>query len=108
LIGSQSTYNLANVEEDAVEPPPMDRLHSQYQALLEISEALASHRELDQLFSELAPRLHRVVQFDFANLLLYDPDRKTLQSHVFETPDPAYSCAPGECPMETPGGFPSG
>jgi hypothetical protein len=62
LIGSQSTYNLANVEEDAVEPPPMDRLHSQYQALLEISEALASHRELDELFSELAPRLHRVVR----------------------------------------------
>ncbi len=83
----------------------MDRLHSQYQALLEISEAIASHRELDQLFSELAPRLHRVVQFDFANLLLYEPDRKTLKSHVFETPDPAYSCAPGECPMEAPGGW---
>ena len=83
----------------------MDHLHSQYQALLEISEALASNRELDELFSELAPRLHRVVQFDFANLLLYEPDRKALKSHVFETPDPAYSCAPGECPMEAPGSW---
>ena len=83
----------------------MDRLHSQYQALLEISEAIASHRELDQLFSELAPRLHRVVQFDFANLLLYEPNRKALKSQVLETPDPAYACVPGECPMESPGGW---
>jgi len=83
----------------------MDRLHSQYQALLEISEAIASHRELDELFAELAPRLHRVVQFDFANLILYEPDRKVLKSHVLETPDPAYICPPGECPMETPGGW---
>ncbi len=71
----------------------MDLLHSQYQALLEISEAIASHREMEPLFRDLAPRLHRVVQFDFANLLLYEPDRKTLKSHVLETPDPAYTCA---------------
>ena len=83
----------------------MDLLHSQYQALLEISEAIASHRELDQLFRDLAPRLHRVVQFDFANLILYEPDRKALKSHVFETPDPAYTCAAGDCPMEAPGGW---
>ena len=83
----------------------MDILHSQYRALLEISEAIASHRELDQLFSELAPRLHSVVQFDFANLILYEPDRKVMKSHVLETPDPAYICPPGECPMETPGGW---
>ena len=45
------------------------------------------------------------MQFDFANLLLYEPDHKALKSHVFETPDPAYSCAPGECPMEAPGSW---
>jgi formate hydrogenlyase transcriptional activator len=83
----------------------MDLLHTQYQALLDIAEAIASHRELEQLFSNLAPRLHRVVQFDFANLILYEPDRKALKSHVLETPDPAYACPPGECPMETPGGW---
>jgi formate hydrogenlyase transcriptional activator len=83
----------------------MDLLHTQYQALLDIAEAIASHRELEQLFSNLAPRLHRVVQFDFANLILYELDRKALKSHVLETPDPAYACPPGECPMETPGGW---
>ena len=53
----------------------MDLLHSQYQALLDISEAIASHRELDQLFHDLAPRLHSVVRFDFVNLILYQPGR---------------------------------
>ena len=83
----------------------MDLLHSQYQALLEISEAIASHRDLDQLFHDLAPRLHRVVQFDFANLILYEPTRQVMKSHVLETPDPSYTCPPGDCPMETPGGW---
>jgi len=80
-------------------------LHGQYQALLEISQAIASHRELDQLFHDLAPRLHRVVEFDFANLILHEPARKMMKSHVLETPDPAYACPAGECPMESPGGW---
>jgi formate hydrogenlyase transcriptional activator len=83
----------------------MDLLHSQFQTLLEISEAIASQRDLEQLFKDLAPRLHHVVQFDFANLILYEPTRQVMKSHVLETPDPAYACPPGECPMETPGGW---
>src|SRR5688572_23158048 len=88
-------------------PPPQeaDLLHSQYQALLEISEAIASHRDLGQLFHDLAPRLHRAVQFDFINLILYEPTRKMMKSHVLETPDPAYVCPDGDCPMETPAGW---
>ena len=82
-----------------------DLLHSQYQALLEVSEAIALHRDLDRLFHDLAPRLHRVVQFDFANLILYEPTRKVMKSHVLETPDPAYVCPSGDCPMESPGGW---
>src|SRR5688572_5633558 len=80
-------------------------LHGRYEALLAISEAIASHRELDRLFAELARRLHSVVQFDFANLILYDPSRNVMKSHVLETPDPSYACPAGECPMETPGGW---
>ena len=82
-----------------------DLLHGRYQALLEISEAIASHRELDQLFRDLAPRLHRVVEFDFANLILYEPSQKSMRSHVLETPATAYVCPPGDCPMETVGGW---
>jgi formate hydrogenlyase transcriptional activator len=85
--------------------PEADLLHNQYQALLEVSEAIASHRDLDRLFHDLAPRLHGVVQFDFANLILYEPTRKVMKSHVLETPDPAYVCPSGDCPMESPGGW---
>jgi formate hydrogenlyase transcriptional activator len=72
-------------------------------ALLEVSEAIASHRELPKLFHDLAPRLHRVIQFDFINLILHDAERNLMRSHVLETPDPHYACVcrPGECPTET-------
>ena len=100
-----SAYILRPVNDEAIEQQEMDLLHGQYQALLEISEAIASHRDLDQLFHDLAPRLHRVVQFDFVNLILYEPTRKMMKSHVLETPDPNYTCPAGECPMETPGGW---
>ena len=93
------------MNDQATERQGTDLLHSQYQALLEISEAIASHRDLDRLFHDLAPRLHRVLEFDFANLILYEPGRQAMKSHVLETPDPNYTCPPGECPMETPGGW---
>jgi formate hydrogenlyase transcriptional activator len=105
LIGLWSAYNLTYVKNGTLESQEMDRLQGQYQALLEVSQAIASRRELDQLFADLAPRLHSVVEFDFANLILYDSTRKVLKSHVLETPDPAYTCPPGACPMETPGGW---
>ncbi len=98
-------YILRFVNDQSIEQQQMNLLHSQYQALLEISEAIASHRDLDQLFRDLAPRLHRVVEFDFANLILYEPGPQRMKSHVLEIPDPAYACPPGECPMETPGGW---
>jgi len=50
----QSLYILKPVNDQTIERQEMD-LHSQYQALLEISEAIASHRDLDQLFHDLAP-----------------------------------------------------
>ena len=93
------------MKDDSLERRETELLHGQYQALLEISEAIASHRELDQLFRDLAPRLHRVVEFDFANLILHEPARNMMKSHVLETPDPAYTCPGGECPMESPGGW---
>jgi len=105
LNHSPPAYILESVNDQTIERRETDLLHSQYQALLEISEAIASHRDLDQLFHDLAPRLHRVVQFDFANLILYDPANNAMKSNVLETPDPAYTCPAGECPMETPGGW---
>jgi len=82
-----------------------DHLNRQYQTLLEVSESIVSHRELTELFHDLAPRLHHVVHFDFINLILHEPERNVMASNVLETPDPNYACPSGECPMETLGGL---
>lgn len=82
-----------------------DYLSRQYQTLLEVSESIVSHRDLTELFHDLAPRLHRVIDFDFINLILHEPERNVMVSNVLETPDPNYTCPSGECPMETPGGW---
>ncbi len=91
--------------DNPIEQETTGLLQNHYQTLLEISEAIAVHRDLDRLFAELAPRLHRVVEFDFANLILYDSAHKRLKSNVLETPDQAYVCPEGDCPMETPGSW---
>jgi formate hydrogenlyase transcriptional activator len=83
----------------------LDLIQTQHQALLDISQAIASHRDLAQLFHDLAPRLHSVVQFEFVNLILHEPARNVMRSHVLECPDPNYDCPSQECPMETPGGW---
>jgi hypothetical protein len=44
-----------------------DLLHGRCQTLLEISEAIASHRELDQPFRDLAPR-GSIVWFEWSFL----------------------------------------
>jgi formate hydrogenlyase transcriptional activator len=66
---------------------PCETLAEQYQALLEVSEAIAVHRDLPTLFHDLADRLHRVVNFEYMRLLLHDPDRNVMRLHILEAPD---------------------
>ena len=47
-----------------------------YQALLAVSEAIVSHRDLSALFHELAGQLRRVVRFDYLGLTLHEAMRK--------------------------------
>jgi formate hydrogenlyase transcriptional activator len=54
--------------------------------LLDVSEAIASHRNLDDLFGALAERLPRVVPFDYINALLHDPARDIMRLHVLVAP----------------------
>src|SRR5262249_61185549 len=44
-----------------------------HRALLAVSEAIVSHRDLSALFHELAGRLHEVVRFDYLALILHEP-----------------------------------
>ncbi len=77
----------------------------QLEALLEVSEAIAQHRDLKALFHELSVRLRAVVAFDFLALVLHDPARNVMRLHVLETLQPTDAEAGREFPVE---GHPSG
>ncbi len=90
----------------AAEPSPPSDARRQLEALLEVSEAIAQHRDLAALFHELAKRLHSVVQFDFLALILHDPARSVMRLHVLETRHPTEKEAGHESPVEgTPSGW---
>jgi formate hydrogenlyase transcriptional activator len=65
-----------------VAPPPAS-LRSQ--ALLQVAESIAQHRDLAELFHDLAARLHDVAHFDYLNLVLHDPERQIMRLHLLET-----------------------
>jgi len=76
-----------------------------YRALLAVSEAIVSHRDLSALFHELAGRLQQVVRFDYLGLLLHDAESNTLRLHVLEPAGPL-SSVPVNLPVgEVPAGW---
>jgi formate hydrogenlyase transcriptional activator len=79
---------------------PLEHSRRQLEALLEVSEAIAQHRDLTALFHELAVRLHSVVDFDFLSLVLHDPSRNVMRLHVLETRVPSEKVAGTESPVE--------
>jgi formate hydrogenlyase transcriptional activator len=78
----------------------------QYRALLEVAEAIAAHRDLNELFEDLGAQLPRVVPFDFFNLVLYDPARQKMRLRLLVVPEPS-TIRPGlELPVDgSPGGI---
>lgn len=56
-------------------------------ALLQVTEAIAEHRDLTGLFRDLARRLPAVVQFDHIALILHDPSRNMMRTHLLGTAD---------------------
>jgi formate hydrogenlyase transcriptional activator len=59
-----------------------------YRALLAVSEAIASHRDLSALFHELAGRLHQVVRFDYLGLVPHEAASHTMRLHILEAREP--------------------
>ncbi|MDH5738895.1 MAG: sigma 54-interacting transcriptional regulator [Nitrospira sp.] len=77
-----------------------------YQALLEVAQAISSHRDLDTLFRELAQRLPRVVQVNFVALSLHDRDKNTMRLHTIQANVPADLVGGHEAPLaESPAGL---
>jgi len=97
--------------DPAISPPeltpaaPLEHSRRQLEALLEVAESIAQHRDLAALFHDLAGRLHSVVDFDFLTLVLHDPVRNVMRLHILETRLPTPVKTGSETPMD---GHPSG
>lgn len=83
-----------------------DPLAEQYRALLEVSESIAAHHDLTELFRALAQRLPRVLKFSSIVLALHDQKRNAMRLHVLEDPRPMPMSLGLEFPVEdVPGGW---
>jgi len=56
-----------------------------HQSLLDVSQAILQHRDLNGLFRDLAARLRAIVPFDFLNLVLHDAATNTMRLHILES-----------------------
>lgn len=84
--------------------PPSVKLAEQYRALLEVSESIAAHHELSELFLDLANKLPPVIKCSAIAMALHDPERNTMRMHILVGSGPV---APErEYPVEdVPGGW---
>jgi formate hydrogenlyase transcriptional activator len=86
--------------------PPFNMLTEQYLTLLEVAETISVHRDLHDLFRDLAHRLPRVVNVNFVSLSLYDPERRLMRLHTIQANVPADLIGGHEMPLdETPAGL---
>jgi formate hydrogenlyase transcriptional activator len=70
-----------------------------YLTLLELSKAIASHRELPLLFHDLACRLKTLFDFTHLGILLHDPAREVMKMHLIESCEPSLWSTPKEVPI---------
>ena len=74
--------------------------------LAEVSESIASHRDLNELFRDLAQRLPRIVPFDYINLVLHDPIRNVMRLRLLIAPVESTIRQGEDFPVDgSPGGF---
>ena len=72
----------------------------QYLTLLELSKAIASHRDLTRLFHDLACRLQMLFKFRSLAVMFHDSSHNIMRCHFLETCAPTKWQAPTEIPME--------
>ena len=104
LIFMQDTEKIAGAPAST---SGLEHSGRQFEALLEVSEAIAQQRDLKALVHELSERLHAVLQFDFLALVLHNPATNTMRLHILETHDQRREPeSSGEFPVEnSPSGW---
>ena len=64
--------------------PAHDAIRARYEALLEVSQFIITHRDLASLLRALRFSLQRLVAFDGISLTLYDPEKRTIRLYLVE------------------------
>ncbi|MCM3901481.1 MAG: sigma 54-interacting transcriptional regulator [Pyrinomonadaceae bacterium] len=77
-----------------------DEQTKKYLTLLELSKAIASHRDLSGLFHDLACRLRTLFDFSHLGVIFHDGARNVMRLHLLETCEPTEWPSPVEIPME--------
>ncbi len=62
---------------------------NEYKGLLEVSESIVAHRDLNDLLRDLAQQLPPIVPFNIVGLVLYIPERHLMQDHVIQSNVPS-------------------
>ena len=61
------------------------RPEQQYATLLQVSQAIAAHQSLTELFQDLGRRLHTVLNFNYLSLILHDPVHEVMRLHTLHS-----------------------
>ena len=61
-----------------------------HRILLDVSHAIASHRNLKSLLGDLAGLLRRVARFDRLAIVLHDPERDRMRLHTLVSSEPTF------------------
>lgn len=85
---------------DRYSASPCETLSERYQALLDVAEAISVHRNLHELFRDLAQRLPRMVHVNFVALCLHDPERNVMRLHTIQANVPSDLVGGHEGPVE--------
>lgn len=69
---------------NAAQAASVDHRTANYLTLLELSKAIASHRDQSELFHDIACRLKNLFEFRDLAVMLHDEQRNVMRSHIFE------------------------
>ncbi len=63
----------------------IEALARKYLALVEVSRAIASHRDLSELFDNMAESLHQLLGFHYLSVALYNDELAQMRIHVLQS-----------------------
>ncbi len=69
---------------NAAQVPSVDVQTQKYLTLLELSKAITSHRDLSELFHDIACRLRNLFPFRDLAVMLHDGQQNVMRSYLFE------------------------